>query len=261
MYGAAVATSVRGRMQDAERARPLTGRTALVTGAAGGIGAATVRHFEAAGARVLGVDSAPSYEGFVGDVTDPSDMAAAVAAAGEIDVCVANAGISLVEPLLDGEPDRWERVLQVNLLGVMVTFQAAARAMVEGGRGGRLLATASIAGLRGERNGAAYGASKAGIVGLVRSLSVELSGHGIAVNAVAPGQIDTGMNRRDFAAAGGSSGRSAAEVLQAHLESRVPAGRIGRPEEVATVFTFLASDAASFITGEVIRVDGGELAA
>jgi NAD(P)-dependent dehydrogenase (short-subunit alcohol dehydrogenase family) len=248
-------------MRDAPGARPLTGRTALVTGAAGGIGAATVRQLEIAGATVLGVDADPSYAGFVGDVTDPDAMARAVAAAGELDICIANAGVSLMEPLLEGTPEGWERVIKVNLVGAMVTLQAAASAMVAHRRGGRLLAVASIAGLRGETHAAAYSASKAGVIGLVRALAVELARHDIAVNAVAPGQIDTGMNRRDVAAVSRSSGRPAADVLHAHLDSRVPARRIGTPEEVAAVLGFLASDAAAFITGEVICVDGGELAA
>ncbi len=149
-------------MAATSRTAPLAGRRALVTGAASGIGAATVRRLEADGASVVGVDAAPSYDGLVADVTNPAEVAAAVAAAGGLDICVANAGISLSEPLLEGRPESWERVIAVNLIGVMVCFQQAARAMVEHGRGGRLLATASIAGIRGELGGSAYGASKAG---------------------------------------------------------------------------------------------------
>ena len=145
----------------------------------------------------------------------------------------------------------------MNLLGVMTTFQAAARAMP---RGGRLLATASIAGIRGERNAAAYCAGKAGVVALVKTLAIELASLDITVNAVAPGQIATAMNRRDLELAAERAGRPADELLREHLAGRVPAGRLGDPEEVAAVFAFLASSDARFITGEVIRVDGGELA-
>jgi NAD(P)-dependent dehydrogenase (short-subunit alcohol dehydrogenase family) len=151
-------------------------------------------------------------------------------------------------------------VMRVNLLGVMITLQAAARSMVEAGRSGRLLATASIAGLHGEPGSSAYSASKAAVIGLVRTLAVELAPHRITVNGVAPGQIDTAMNARDLETVGHSSGRSPAELLREHLERRVPARRLGSPAEVAGLFAYLASDEAAFVTGEVIRIDGGELA-
>jgi NAD(P)-dependent dehydrogenase (short-subunit alcohol dehydrogenase family) len=234
----------------------LDGRRALVTGAATGIGAATVRRFAAEGAEVTGVDAAPGYDRIVADVTDPDRMAHAVRAAGELDVCVANAGVSLMEPFLEGGAGTWRRVLDVNLLGVMVTFQAAARAMP---RGGVLLATASIAGLHGEAGAAAYCASKAGVIALVRTLSIEL-GPEIRVVAVAPGQIETRMSLDDLKEVGRQTGRPPAELLREHLDRRVPARRMGTPDEVAALFAFLASDEAAFITGEVIRIDGGELA-
>jgi NAD(P)-dependent dehydrogenase (short-subunit alcohol dehydrogenase family) len=235
----------------------LEGRRALVTGAATGIGAATVDRFEAEGAHVVGVDTDPGYPGAVADVTDPDQLAEAVSQAGALDICVANAGISLMQPFLEGDIRSWERVLRVNLLGVMNTMRVAARAMPNGGR---LLATASIAGLHGEPSAAAYCASKAGVIGLVRSLAVELAPQGFTVNAVAPGQIDTRMNRTDLGIVSRREGRPASELLRAHLEQRVPARRLGTPDEVAALFAFLASDAAAFITGEVIRIDGGELA-
>lgn len=238
----------------------LAGRRALVTGSSGGIGAAVVRELELAGASVLGVDAVGSDDGFIGDVTDPADMARAVVAAGELDICVACAGVSLMEPFVDGSPDRWRDVVTVNLLGVMVTFQAAARAMLAHGRGGRLLAVSSIAGIRGETDTAAYAASKAGLIGLVRALAVELSGHEITVNAVAPGQVDTPMNRRDVDTLARRIGRPAAHLLREHLERRVPARRMGQPQEIAALLAFLASDAAAFIDGEVVRMDGGESA-
>jgi NAD(P)-dependent dehydrogenase (short-subunit alcohol dehydrogenase family) len=240
----------------------------LVTGAAAGIGAATARRFTAEGAQVVALDAVagddlPNLRRMVGDVTDPEQVAEAVElAAGDeaLDVCVANAGVSLMEPFLDGQVDSWERVLRVNLLGVMITLQAAARSMVAAGRPGRLLATASIAGLHGEAGSSAYCASKAGVIGLVRTLAVELAPHRITANGVAPGQIDTAMNARDLETVGRSSGRSPEQLLAEHLDQRVPARRLGSPEEVAALFAFLASPAAAFITGEVIRIDGGELA-
>jgi NAD(P)-dependent dehydrogenase (short-subunit alcohol dehydrogenase family) len=235
----------------------LEGRRALVTGAGTGIGAATVARFEAEGAKVFGVDVLPGYPGLVADVTDPDELSAAILSAGELDICVANAGVSLMEPFLEGGLGSWRRVVDVNLLGVMLTLQAAASAMP---RGGRLLATASIAGLHGEREAAAYSASKAGVIALVRTLAIELTPLGITVNAVAPGQIETGMNRRDLELVSEREGRPAEDVLRDHLDRHVPMRRIGTPEEVAALFAFLASDDAAFINGAVIPVDGGELA-
>ena len=225
-----------------------------MTGAASGIGAATVRRFSAEGARVVGVDADPAYDGVVADVTDPDEVARAVLAAGELDICVANAGISLMVPFLDGDIGSWERVLRVNLLGVMNTFQQAALAMP---RGGRLLATASVAGLHGEPNASAYCASKAGVLGLVRALAVELGPKGLTVNAVAPGQIDTRMNSKDLETVSRREGRPAGELLQTHLDQRVPARRLGTPDEVAACSHF--SPRTRFITGTVVTIDGGEL--
>lgn len=139
----------------------------------------------------------------------------------------------------------------------MLTFQAAAQAMP---RGGRLLATASIAGLHGEPSASAYCASKAGVVALVRTLAIELAPLSITVNAVAPGQIETAMERRDRGLLAQRERRSPDELLREHLERRVPLRRLGTPEEVAALFAFLAGPEAAYITGEVVRVDGGELA-
>ena len=229
-----------------------------MTGAATGIGAATAARLRAEGAEVFGVDAALDFPGLVADVTDPGEIAAAVATAGELDICVANAGVSLMEPFLQGEPASWRRVLEVNLLGVMLTFQAAALAMP---RGGRLLATASVAGLHGEALASAYCASKAGVVALVRTLAIELAPLSITVNAVAPGQIETAMELRDRELVAEREGRSPDELLSEHLERRVPLRRMGTPDEVAGVLAFLAGPEAGYITGEVVRVDGGELAA
>jgi NAD(P)-dependent dehydrogenase (short-subunit alcohol dehydrogenase family) len=245
----------------------LEGRRALVTGGAAGIGAATAAVLRARGASVTVVDAArpegPEPGWLVADVTDPRQLAEAVAAAAGdngLDICVANAGIALMEDFLDGSLDAWERVVRVNLLGVMITLRAAAEAMIEGGQGGRLLATSSIAGLHGEPGGAAYCASKAGVVALVKTLAVELAPWRITVNAVAPGQVDTAMNLHDVEIQARALGRSPADLRREHLERRVPARRLGAPEEVAALFAFLASDDAAFITGEVVRIDGGELA-
>ena len=243
---------------------PLSGRRALVTGAAAGIGAATARRLAADGATVVLADAVDADDILVADVSDPAQVADAVRVAagdGQLDICVANAGVSLMEDFLDGTTASWERVLRVNLIGVMLTLQAAARSMVEAGGGGRLLATASIAGLHGEPGGSAYCASKAGVVGLVKTLAIELGPHRITANAVAPGQIDTAMNARDLETVARAASRPSSELLCDHLDRRVPAGRLGSPREIAALFAFLASDEAAFVNGAVLRVDGGELAA
>jgi len=235
---------------------PLDGLRALVTGAATGIGAATVERFRADGAEVLGLDTAPGYPGVVADVTDPRQMTDAVEAAGPLDICVANAGVSLMEPFLEGTPDSWGRVLAVDLIGVMTTFQAAARAMP---RGGRLLATASTAGMRGEPQAAAYCAAKAAVISLVQTLSIELADLHITVNAVAPGQVETDMNRRDLETVAADARRPPEELLREQLDRDVPARRLGTPEEIAGAFAFLAGPDAGYISGAVLRVDGGLL--
>jgi NAD(P)-dependent dehydrogenase (short-subunit alcohol dehydrogenase family) len=251
------------------RGKPLAGRRALVTGAASGIGRATAERLAADGAAVLAADlriaelDVPGVEVAVADMADPAAVAAAVdeASAGEgLDICVANAGIALLEDFVDGGVESWGQVLRTNLLGVMVTLQEAVKSMIGTGTRGRLLATSSIAGLHAERGGAAYCASKAGVIALVRTLSVELAPWGITVNAVAPGQIDTPMNVGDLEIVSRREGRPVAELRREHLEEHVPSGRLGTPDEVAALFAFLASDAAGFINGEVIRIDGGELA-
>ncbi|HEX6651882.1 MAG TPA: SDR family NAD(P)-dependent oxidoreductase [Thermoleophilaceae bacterium] len=234
----------------------LDGMRALVTGAATGIGAATVARFRAEGAEVIGLDTAPGHVGPIADVTDPDQVTAAIASAGDLDICVANAGVSLMEPFVDGTLDSWRRVLEVNLLGVMTTFSAAVAAMPSGGR---LLATASTAGLRGEPLASAYCASKAGLISIVRTLSIELAPRGINVNAVAPGQIETAMNRRDLDLVAARTGRPAADLLREQLDLEVPLRRLGTPEDVAGAFTFLAGPDAAYVTGAVLRVDGGLL--
>jgi NAD(P)-dependent dehydrogenase (short-subunit alcohol dehydrogenase family) len=240
------------------RVPSLDGMRALVTGAATGIGAATVARFRAEGAEVIGLDEAPGHDGPIADVTDPDQVTAAIASAGgNLDICVANAGVSLMEPFLEGSVESWRRVLEVNLLGVMTTFSAAVAAMPHGGR---LLATASTAGLRGEPLAAAYCASKAGVISIIRTLSIELAPRGINVNAVAPGQIETAMNRRDLDLVAARTGRPAADLLWEQLDREVPARRLGTPEDVAAAFTFLAGPDAAYVTGAVLRVDGGLLA-
>jgi 3-oxoacyl-[acyl-carrier protein] reductase len=248
----------------------LDGRVALVTGSASGIGAATARVFAEAGADVV-------CGWFPGDPHDVSPtvaaveqagqrclvvqvdvsqteaveamVAAAVAEFGRLDVVVANAAIARDVPTTELDDERWQALLGVDLSGVFRTFRAALPHMVEAGWG-RLLATSSIAGAnQGWAQHAHYTAAKAGIVGLVRSLAVEFGPHGITANAVAPGVVETPQSLDPVNSLGPDGVREFA--------SRVPVGRNGYPDDIANTFLFLASEEASFITGQVLLVDGG----
>lgn len=248
--------------------RRLDGKTAVITGARRGIGQATMARFEEEGARVLAVNRPDSKNprtnaAIHADVRDHRALKAALDEAheqlGGIDICVANAGTMLLEDLLDGTPERWHAVLAVNVVGVMATFQAAAAHMVADRRGGRLLATSSIAGVRGEAGSAAYCASKAGVLGLVQSLAVELAPHRITVNAIAPGEIDTDMHARVMDQIAARENQHPDQVRATLTNQRIPAQRMGTPADIAGLFTFLASEDAAYITGGTFQVDGGQL--
>jgi NAD(P)-dependent dehydrogenase (short-subunit alcohol dehydrogenase family) len=245
----------------------LQGRVAAITGGALGIGRATALLFAAEGAAVaLGDVDLAGAEAVVKDIAarggramaigvdvgDAGQVGAfvdgAVAAFGRLDVMFANAGIAHSAPFLEHPETQWHRVLRVNLTGVFFCGQAAARQMVAQGGGGRIIATASINGFRGVENLVGYNVAKAGVVELTRTMAVELAQHGIAVNAIAPAQIDTRLTRG-----------LPAEARRRRAE-RIPMGRFGEPEEVARAALFLASDEASFITGHTLAVDGGYLA-
>ncbi len=248
----------------------LEGRVAVVTGSASGIGAATARVFAQAGADVVcgwfpgdphdvgptaAAVEAAGRRALVAEV-DVSDtgsvermVAAAVGELGRLDVVVANAAIARDVPAAELDDERWEALLQVDLTGVFRCFRAAVPHMLEAGFG-RLLATSSIAGaFQGWARHAHYTAAKGGIVGLVRSLAVELGPHGITANAVAPGVIETPQSLDPVNSLGPEG--------VAEFAARVPVGRNGQPEDIAHAFLFLASEEASFLTGQVLLVDGG----
>ena len=194
------------------------------------------------------------------DVADEDAVEAGVAEArerlGGLDVLVANAGIVRFVPALDTSLELWRRILDVNLTGVFLCLRAAGRVFREQGHG-VLLATSSQAGLHGYRGEAAYCASKFGVVGLVEVMAKELAPHGVRVNCVAPGTVDTPMQDivvEEFARRGGGD---VAEGRRALIDT-IPFGRGSAPEEVADAFVYLASDLASYVSGATLVVDGAE---
>jgi NAD(P)-dependent dehydrogenase (short-subunit alcohol dehydrogenase family) len=243
----------------------LSDRVAVVTGGSSGIGAAVVRRLGDEGAIVFNLDAA-AEEGERSACVDVCDAGAldralerVVLEQGRLDICVANAGVSpTIAHAVDLDPAVWRRVVEINLTGTFLTFQAAARQMLRAGNGGRLIATASVAGMAGEAGASAYCAAKFGIRGLVESMARELAPAAITVNAVAPGEVDTPLHeqlRELHAAAEGVS----PNTIRRRMEEWIPAARLASPSEIAGAFAYLASDEAVYVTGTVLVIDGGQL--
>jgi 3-oxoacyl-[acyl-carrier protein] reductase len=249
--------------------RGLEGRAVLVSGGGGGIGRATSRRFLEEGARVfltaLESDEADAVaeelrpigwiQGARCDVRNEEEVASVVERAddalGGIDVLANNAGVAWKEPFLEISTESWDRMMKVNLRGMFLMAQAAARRIIERGRAGCIVNMASTNAFGGEENFAHYNASKAGVLLLTKTMAVELGPQGVRVNCICPGFIDTPLNRH----------LAGEEEMATYERERIPLGRRGNAEEVGAAFAFLASDDASFVHGAALVVDGGQTAA
>ena len=249
----------------------LAGKSAVVTGAANGIGRATASVFAAEGARLVVTDidgdgleairdelrdQGAEIETVVGDVSQDADahqmIDAAVERYGRLDILVANAGVIPLGAITESTAEDWDRVMSIDGRGMFLTCKYAIEAMLKTG-GGAIVCLSSISGVAGQARQSTYGPAKFAASGLTKHLAVEWADKGIRVNAVAPGTIRTEAVRRLPDQPGGAEYVS--EIIKNH-----PMGRLGEPEEVAKAIAFLASDDASFITGAILAVDGGYLA-
>lgn len=235
-----------------ENLDPASGRVVVVTGAARGIGRAIAERFVADGDRVAtlyrGGDLPEGVHGYKADVTDTAAVDAAFTQIeqdlGPVQVLVANAGVTKDQLLMRMSDEEFEQVLDVNLTGTFRCVRRASKGMIRK-RYGRIVFIGSLVGLYGGQGQTNYGASKAALVGLARSISRELGGRGITANVVAPGFIETDMTA------------TLPEATRDFYIKAIPAGRFAQPQDVVGAVTFLASDAASYITGAVLPVDGG----
>ncbi len=241
----------------------LKGKKAIVTGGSRGIGKEIVMDFLREGASVVFIDLNPSefmqeMQGAAAtaggsvsckkaDVSNPEEITKTVEEiikeTGSVDILVNNAGITRDGLIFRMSVENWEKVLTINLTSAFLVSQVVARQMIKQ-RNGSIINMASIVGVGGNAGQANYSASKAGLIGLTRSLAKEVGGRGVRVNAVAPGYIDTDMTR------------SLPEKAKEAFLSQIALNRPGKPEEVAKVVTFLASDMAAYVSGDVLRIDG-----
>jgi 3-oxoacyl-[acyl-carrier protein] reductase len=240
----------------------LDGRVAIVTGASRGIGRAIAKRLASQGAHVVATARAENARAVVDeivaaggraeslslDVTEPgsadSTVAATIEKFGRIDVLVNNAGITRDQLMLRMKRDDWEAVIATNLTAAFTLTQAVLKPMIRQ-RAGRIICISSVVGQSGNAGQANYAASKAGIIGFAKSVALEVASRGITVNVVAPGMIETDMTR------------AIAERAREEWESRIPLKRLGTPDDIASAVCFLASDEASYITGQVLAVNGG----
>lgn len=236
------------------------GRAALVTGGASGIGAAVARRLAAEGAAVtvgdLNLEGAEEVAAEIGghavklDVTDADSARAAVEAASKIDLLVNNAGTDEFGFFTDTDPDLWQRLIGVNLIGVLNVTHAVLPGMQEAGYG-RIVNIASEAGRVGSKGSAVYSATKGGVIAFTKAIAREVARFGVTANAIAPGPIDTPLLHKAYGM--GEVGDRFVETMRNATQLR----RLGEPDEVAAVVAFLGSNDASYVTGETLGVSGG----
>ncbi|GJM09964.1 MAG: beta-ketoacyl-ACP reductase [Lysobacteraceae bacterium] len=234
----------------------LTGKTALVTGATRGIGAAIAEALAATGATVIGTATSEAGaqsitealgergEGKVLNVGDSEQVTALIKAIGPVDILVNNAGITRDQLLMRMSDDDWDSIMDVNLKSVYRLSKACLRGMMKA-RWGRIISIASVVGLTGNPGQANYAAAKAGMIGFSKSLGQEIGARNITVNVVAPGFIDTDMTK------------ALDEDQRSRLLNQVPLGRLGAASDIGNAVAFLASEGAGYITGETLHVNGG----
>lgn len=247
--------------------RTLSGRVIVITGAASGIGRGTALMAARDGATIVGLDRDGALLGRlaedagewgskirtrVADITDAKSVEDAARwckdEIGSLNGLVCSAGTTQETPFLDFPLELWHRILDVNLTGTFLICQALSRQMVAASSSGSIVTVSSSLALAARKGGAAYSSSKAAVLALTKTMALELAAHGIRVNNVAPGSVDTPLARRTHAA----SGRTGPN-------SKQPLGRVGRPEDLAAMICFLLSDSASWITGQTMHVNGGSL--
>lgn len=252
--------------------RGLAGKRVLISGGSRGIGFATARRFldEGCSVFITGIDADEvestiatlgplgTVSGTHCDVSSETSIDEAIQTAtdflGGIDVLANNAGIAWREPFLEVTVAHWDRIIAVNLRGMFLVGQAVARHLVAEGRRGSIVNMASTNALGGEAHFSHYNASKGAVLQLTRTMAVELGVHGIRVNALCPGYIETPLNR-DIAARTGDE-----SFAETYARDNIPLGRVGNEDEIAAAYAFLASDDASFVHGAALVVDGGQTA-